>query len=139
MFSFSRLVGADPMLGVEMATTGEVGCFGDDLHEALLHALLATGFRFPKQGVLLSLGPVEDKYGFADEARVHRRGARAAASTRRPGTADALARVGIPCTRSAKGTPDGPSAIDADRGAAASISSSTCRASTTSTVAPTAT
>ena len=45
MFSFSRLVGADPMLGVEMASTGEVGCFGDDLHEALLHALLATGFR----------------------------------------------------------------------------------------------
>ncbi|HSN99935.1 MAG TPA: carbamoyl-phosphate synthase (glutamine-hydrolyzing) large subunit, partial [Candidatus Nanopelagicales bacterium] len=51
MFSFSRLVGADPMLGVEMASTGEVGCFGDDLHEALLHALLATGFRFPKKGV----------------------------------------------------------------------------------------
>ena len=58
MFSFSRLVGADPMLGVEMASTGEVGCFGDDLHEALLHALLATGFRFPQQGVLLSLGPL---------------------------------------------------------------------------------
>ena len=47
MFSFSRLVGADPMLGVEMMSTGEVGCFGDDLQEALLHALLATGFRFP--------------------------------------------------------------------------------------------
>ena len=43
-------VGADPMLGVEMASTGEVGCFGDDVHEALLHALLATGFRFPQEG-----------------------------------------------------------------------------------------
>src|SRR6185503_9455635 len=70
MFSFSRLTGADPMLGVEMASTGEVGCFGDDIHEALLHALLATGFRFPKKGVLLSLGPVADKYQFADEAKV---------------------------------------------------------------------
>ncbi len=47
-------------------------------HEALLHALLATGFRFPRRGVLLSLGPVADKYWFADEARVIARGARAA-------------------------------------------------------------
>ena len=74
MFSFSRLVGADPMLGVEMASTGEVGCFGDDLHEALLHALLATGFKVPRKGVLLSLGPLTDKYWFADEARVLSRG-----------------------------------------------------------------
>ena len=63
MFSFSRLVGADPMLGVEMVSTGEVGCFGGDLHEALLHALLATGFRFPRKGVLLSLGPVPTSTG----------------------------------------------------------------------------
>lgn len=49
MFSFSRITGADPRLGVEMARTGEVGCFGDDLHEALLHGLLATGFRLPKK------------------------------------------------------------------------------------------
>ena len=41
-------IGADPMLGVEMASTGEVGCIGDDLHDALLHGLLATGFRFPQ-------------------------------------------------------------------------------------------
>jgi hypothetical protein len=70
MFSFSRLHGADPMLGVEMASTGEVGCLGADLHEALLHGMLATGFRFPSRGVLLSLGPWEDKFWFADEARV---------------------------------------------------------------------
>jgi carbamoyl-phosphate synthase large subunit len=70
MFSFSRLVGADPMLGVEMASTGEVGCLGRDVHEALLHGLLATGFRFPRRGVLLSLGPVADKYWFADEAKI---------------------------------------------------------------------
>src|SRR5258705_3106870 len=46
------------MLGVEMLSTGEVGCLGRDLHEALQHSLLATGMRFPQKGVLLSLGPV---------------------------------------------------------------------------------
>ena len=56
MFSFSRIVGADPMLGVEMTSTGEVGCLGADLNEALLHGLLATGFKFPTAGVLVSLG-----------------------------------------------------------------------------------
>ena len=70
MFSFSRLAGADPMLGVEMLSTGEVGCLGADLHEALQHGLLAAGMRFPSKGVLLSLGPVADKYWFADEARI---------------------------------------------------------------------
>lgn len=70
MFSFARLFGVDPLLGVEMASTGEVGCVGADFNEALLHGLLATGFRFPKTAILLSLGPVEDKYWFADEARV---------------------------------------------------------------------
>jgi carbamoyl-phosphate synthase large subunit len=96
MFSFSRLVGADPMLGVEMASTGEVGCLGRDVHEALLHGLLATGFRFPQRGVLLSLGPVADKYWFADEARV------IATDLRLPiyataGTAEALRTIGIAC------------------------------------------
>jgi carbamoyl-phosphate synthase large subunit len=70
MFSFGRLTGADPVLGVEMASTGEVGCLGTNLNDALLHGLLATGFRFPRKGVLLSLGPVQDKYWFADEAKV---------------------------------------------------------------------
>ncbi|HEY5680211.1 MAG TPA: hypothetical protein VIS55_09115, partial [Pseudomonadales bacterium] len=69
MFSFSRLAGADPVLGVEMASTGEVGCIGEDIHEALLKGLIATGFLLPKRGVLLSLGPWEDKFWFADEAR----------------------------------------------------------------------
>ena len=70
MFSVSRVVGADPMLGVEMTSTGEAGCLGDDLHEALLHGLLATGFRIPCKGVLLSLGPVAEKYWFSDETQV---------------------------------------------------------------------
>jgi carbamoyl-phosphate synthase large subunit len=59
MFSFLLLVDADPMLGVEMASTGEVGCFGDDLHEALLHALLATGFKVPEEGRAPIAGPLD--------------------------------------------------------------------------------
>jgi len=110
MFSFSRLVGADPMLGVEMMSTGEVGCFGDDLHEALLHGLIATGFRFPQRGVLLSLGPVADKYWFADEAKV------IAEELRLPiyathGTAEMLSGIGIPCTAVEKQAGDGLNAI----------------------------
>ncbi|MCA9551736.1 MAG: carbamoyl-phosphate synthase large subunit, partial [Myxococcales bacterium] len=97
MFSFPRLVGADPLLGVEMASTGEVGCFGDDAHEALLHGLLATGFRFPKKGVLLSLGPVSGKYSFTDEARsiVEELELPIYATA---GTAEMLAQVGVPST-----------------------------------------
>ena len=75
-FSFPRLVGADPILGVEMASTGEVGCFGDDGDEALLQALAATGFRPPRKGVLLSLGPKSEKYSFLEEARALSAGAR---------------------------------------------------------------
>jgi carbamoyl-phosphate synthase large subunit len=98
MFSFSRLVGADPMLGVEMASTGEVGCFGEDQHDALLHALIATGFRFPRRGVLLSLGPLQDKYWFADEAAVIARELNLPIFAT-PGTAEALQGLGISATR----------------------------------------
>jgi len=112
-FSFSRIAGADPMLGVEMASTGEVGCFGKDLAEALLESLIATGFRPPVKGVLLSLGPVIDKYAFYDEARI------LVDELHLPlfatvGTFDALAAVEIPSTRLAK-HPDepGPSAMEA--------------------------
>jgi carbamoyl-phosphate synthase large subunit len=97
MFSFSRVVGADPILGVEMNSTGEVGCLGDDLHEALLHALLATGFRFPKRGVLLSLGPTTDKYWFTDEAKMIQEDLKLPIYAT-PGTAEMLAEIGIACT-----------------------------------------
>jgi carbamoyl-phosphate synthase large subunit len=113
MFSFSRLVGADPMLGVEMSSTGEVGCFGEDRHEALLHALMATGFRLPRRGVLLSLGPLRDKYWFAEEARIIAEELDLAIYAT-PGTADALGELGIPATRLAKhdGRDSGVRAID---------------------------
>lgn len=96
MFSFSRIVGADPMLGVEMTSTGEVGCLGDDLHEALLHGLLATGFRFPASGILLSLGPIAEKYQFIDEARLITDELKLPIYATR-GTADRLSEVGIAC------------------------------------------
>ncbi|MFH0770564.1 MAG: carbamoyl-phosphate synthase large subunit [Candidatus Peregrinibacteria bacterium] len=60
-FSFSRLRGADPRLGVEMASTGEVACFGLDAEEALLAALIAVGFKMPKKTILLTIGSLEDK------------------------------------------------------------------------------
>jgi len=116
MFSFSRLSGADPMLGVEMLSTGEVGCLGRDLGEALLHALLATGLRLPKRGVLLSLGPVADKYWFADEAKViaDQLKLRIYATA---GTAEMLAGVGVACTVVGKGDDDGRGARELiDRG-----------------------
>jgi carbamoyl-phosphate synthase large subunit len=69
-FSFGRLAGADPYLGVEMASTGEVGCLGDDLHEALLKAMWSVQIKPPRRGVLLSLGTPHDKYRFQDEAQL---------------------------------------------------------------------
>lgn len=68
-FSFSRLSGADPILGVEMSSTGEVACFGESMEEAFLKSLLSTGFRLPKKNILLTLGPLEDKIEFLDSAR----------------------------------------------------------------------
>jgi carbamoyl-phosphate synthase large subunit len=68
-FSFTRLEGADPVLGVEMASTGEVGCLGEDFEEAFLKALLSVGFRLPLRRVLLSTGPIEDKAAFLESAR----------------------------------------------------------------------
>lgn len=61
-FSFSRLAGADVQLGVEMASTGEVACFGDNRYEAYLKGMMSTGFQIPKKGILLSIGSY--KVGF---------------------------------------------------------------------------
>ena len=71
-FSFTRIDGADPVLGVEMASTGEVGCLGEDFEEAFLKALLSVGFRLPVSSVLLSTGPIESKAAFLESARVLR-------------------------------------------------------------------
>ena len=68
-FSFSRLKGADPTLGVEMASTGEVGCIGEDLEEAFLKAIISTGFKMPQKNILLSTGPVTKKAAFLESAK----------------------------------------------------------------------
>lgn len=68
-FSFPRLKGADPVLGVEMASTGEVACFGDDLEEAFLKGFLATGGRLPEKNILLSIGREEDKMDMLETAK----------------------------------------------------------------------
>ncbi len=69
-FSFTRLLGADPTLGVEMASTGEVGCLGDDFEEAFLKALISVGFKFPLKNILISTGPLENKAEFISSARL---------------------------------------------------------------------
>ena len=60
-FSFARLSQADPILGVDMSSTGEVGCIGEDYYDALLKSMLSVGQRIPKKNILLSTGPVESK------------------------------------------------------------------------------
>jgi carbamoyl-phosphate synthase large subunit len=60
-FSFSRLQKADPVLGVDMASTGEVGCIGDNFYEAILKSMLSVGYRIPEKSVLLSSGPIKSK------------------------------------------------------------------------------
>ncbi len=68
-FSFSRLSGADPALGVEMASTGEVACFGEDVEEAYLKAIIATGGSVPTKGVFISLGGDDKKAKFLESAK----------------------------------------------------------------------
>ncbi len=68
-FSFSRLYGADPVLSVEMASTGEVACLGNDINEAFLKSLLSVGFVLPKKNILLSTGPVKSKAYLLESVR----------------------------------------------------------------------
>ena len=68
-FSFNRLQKADPVLGVDMASTGEVGCIGDNTDTALLKSMLSVGYRIPKKTVLLSTGGAKQKVEMLDAAR----------------------------------------------------------------------
>ena len=71
-FSFARLQNADPVLGVDMSSTGEVGCLGDTYEEALLNALIATGYKIPskEKGIMLSTGEAKEKVAMLDGARM---------------------------------------------------------------------
>ena len=67
-FSFARLQKADPVLGVDMMSTGEVGCLGDDTNEAVLKSMLSVGYRIPQRSVLLSTGGYKQKVDMLDAA-----------------------------------------------------------------------
>ena len=69
-FSFNRLQKADPVLGVDMASTGEVGCLGDDVSEAVLTSMLAVGQRVPEKNILLSTGTAKQKVAMLDAAKL---------------------------------------------------------------------
>lgn len=69
-FSFTRLKGSDPVVGVEMSSTGEVACLGDDFNEAFMKSTLSTGFRLPKKGILLSTGTLKEKTHVLEELRL---------------------------------------------------------------------
>ncbi|MBO5700414.1 MAG: carbamoyl-phosphate synthase (glutamine-hydrolyzing) large subunit [Bacteroidales bacterium] len=68
-FSFARLLKADPVLGVDMASTGEVGCLGDDTNEAILKSMLSVGYRIPEKNILLSTGDAKQKAELLDAAK----------------------------------------------------------------------
>ncbi|TMW65624.1 hypothetical protein Poli38472_008266 [Pythium oligandrum] len=96
-FSFTRLHGADPTLGVEMASTGEVACFGTDMHEAFLKALLSAGFKMPKEKkVLISIGHELIKREFNESALIFKQMGYDIYAT--PGTAKHLESIGVDCT-----------------------------------------
>eukprot|EP00727_Mastigamoeba_balamuthi_P008598 m51a1_g4360 cad protein, putative (2251) ;mRNA; f:261175-268448 len=92
-FSFGRLRGVDPTGGVEMASTGEVACFGEDKWQAYLKALTATGFGMPQRSVLLSIGPFKAKHDFLDSAR--KLAALGFSLIGSPGTADYYSEQGV--------------------------------------------
>ncbi|AMD19125.1 HBR224Wp [Eremothecium sinecaudum] len=93
-FSFPRLAGADPVLGVEMASTGEVATFGHSKYEAYLKSLLSTGFKLPKKNVLLSIGSYKEKQEMLPSVeKLYNMGYKLFATA---GTADFLSEHGIP-------------------------------------------
>lgn len=95
MFSFTRLRGSDPVLGVEMASTGEVACFGANKEEAFLKALLSTGFKMPKKNILLSVQSTLEDDMTHSAYQLHELGYNLFATK---ATADVLQKNGVPCT-----------------------------------------
>ncbi len=96
-FSFSRLQKADPVLGVDMASTGEVGCIGDNFYDAMLKSMLSVGYRVPKKTVLFSTGPAKSKVELLVAARMlHQKGYELYATG---GSQKFLADNGIPATQ----------------------------------------
>lgn len=95
-FSFSRLQKADPVLGVDMSSTGEVGCIGSDFYDALLKSMLSVGYRIPKKTVLFSTGPARSKVELLESARLlHAKGYEIYATS---GSQKFLESNGVPAT-----------------------------------------
>ena len=92
-FSFSRLQKADPVLGVEMASTGEVGCIGEDFHEAILKAMISVGYHIPQKNILLSTGDARSKTDMLSAAQALQQKGYNLYATQ--GTADYLAQNGV--------------------------------------------
>lgn len=69
-FSFSRLSKADPILGVDMSSTGEVGCIGENFYEAILKSMLSVGYAIPEKNILLSTGPMRSKVELLNSCRL---------------------------------------------------------------------
>ena len=92
-FSFSRLAKADPVLGVDMASTGEVGCIGDSFYEALLKAMYSVGYRMPVKAVLISSGPAKSKADLLEAVRLLERRGYTIFATR--GTQQFLSNAGV--------------------------------------------
>ncbi|MDY3848594.1 MAG: carbamoyl-phosphate synthase (glutamine-hydrolyzing) large subunit [Prevotella sp.] len=95
-FSFARLQNADPVLGVDMSSTGEVGCLGDDFNEALLNAMIATGYNIPRKNILVSSGGLKGKVDLLDPIRQLDKAGYAIFATE--GTAKFLAENGVSAT-----------------------------------------
>ncbi len=94
-FSFNRLQKADPVLGVDMSSTGEVGCIGEDVNGAVLRAMLSVGLRIPKKSILLSTGDIKQKVDMLDAAQ--KLVAKGYKLWGTEGTAKSLVENGIPC------------------------------------------
>ena len=92
-FSFSRLAKADPVLGVDMSSTGEVGCIGEGFYEAILKAMFSVGYRVPKKSILLSTGPARSKVELLNSARALREKGHKLYATR--GTQEFLTSAGV--------------------------------------------
>jgi carbamoyl-phosphate synthase large subunit len=92
-FSFSRLAKADPVLGVDMSSTGEVGCIGEGFYEAILKAMFSVGYKIPKKSILLSTGPARSKVELLNSAKALRKKGHKLYATR--GTQEFLSNAGV--------------------------------------------
>ena len=96
-FSFARLLNADPVLGVDMSSTGEVGCLGEDFHEALLKSMLSVGYKIPHKSILISSGPAKSKAALLETAKLLKENNFEIYATE--GTADFMNKNEVSCIR----------------------------------------